>query len=362
MNKADLIVDIANSRLSSQQITTTKFTSPKEIVSWMGVIQSQDYAMSKWAIGCRLPNSTEQIISKAIDKGEIIRTHILRPTWHLVAAEDIYWLLELTAPQIKSILKSSHKQLEITPAILTKTNKLITAALANNNHLTREELISVLEKRNIATDGNRASHIILYAELEGLICSGSSKEDKQTYALLSDRVLKPPPITREAALEKLANKYFTSHGPATLQDFINWSGLSITDARKSIEMIQSTFVSEKIGQEIYWIPTYFSPPKKDKVVYLLPAFDEYIIGYKNRSGMLSSANYKKVISNNGLFYPTIVINGQVTGSWKRVIKKDTVLIATSLFQPHTNSQKKTIEEEANKFGQFLDKKVIIKHA
>jgi len=357
-----LIIDIANSRLSSQQITATKFTTAKEIVSWMGAMQAQDYAMSKWAVGCRLPNSTEQKINAAIDKGELIRTHILRPTWHIVAAEDIYWLLELTAPQIKTILKSSHKQLEITPSILSKTNTLIIKALANNNHLTREELVDVLEKANIATNENRASHIILYAELEGFICSGSSKNNKQTYALLSDRVTRSISITREVALEKLAAKYFTSHGPATLQDFINWSGLSIKDARKSIEMIQPKFIAEKIGEEIYWIPKSYNSAKKDKTVHLLPAFDEYIIGYKNRSTMLSSANYKKVISNNGLFYPTIVIDGQVTGSWKRTIKKDTILIETSLFQTHTNVQKKSIEEEANKFGQFLDKKVIIKHA
>lgn len=354
--------DIANIRLTSQQIAGTKFKTAKDMVGWMGAMQAQDYAMAKWAVGIRLSNSTEQVIQAAIDKGEIIRTHLLRPTWHLVSADDIYWMLELTVPQIKAALKSRHKELELSETIFTKSNKLIEKELTGGKHLTREELISKLEKTKIVTDNNRASHLLLRAELDGIVCSGATKGKTQTYALLAERVPKTKTLTRVEALAKLAQKYFSSHCPATLQDFVWWSGLSVKDARNALEMVKSDFISETIGSETYWLTHSFSKLKKDKTsVYLLPAFDEFIISYKDRGASLALVNNKKAISDNGIFRPVVVINGQVTGLWKRTIKKSKMIVEIEFLEPHNKTSKKLIEKAAEEFGHFWDKKIEVHH-
>jgi hypothetical protein len=356
------LTDISNIRLISQQITTTKFKTVKDIVGWMGAMQAQDYAMVKWAIGTRLPNSTVEIIEKAIDQGEILRTHLLRPTWHFVSADDIYWMLELTAPKIKASLKLRHQGLELTEALIAKSNELIQKALSGGNHLTREELVAIFQKEKIATDENRTSHILMSAELDGIACSGAIKGKKQTYALLSERVPKTKSLTREESLRKIASRYFTSRCPATLKDFVWWSGLSVGDARNALEMVKSNFISEKIGLETYWFTNSFSNPKNDNnSTYLLPAFDEFIITYKDRSASLPSENFKKAVSDNGIFRPIVVLNGQVIGLWKRTIKNDKVIVETNFFQTQNKSIKNLIEKKAIAFGNFLGKKAEVKY-
>jgi len=351
------LTEIANSRLISQQIAGTKFKTAKQIVSWMGAMQAQDYAMVKWALGVRLPNSTEQTIQAAVDKGEIIRTHLLRPTWHLVSADDIYWMLELTAPQFKIPFKSRHKELGITSAILTKSNSILEKALRGGRHLIREEILAEYTKAKIATDENRASHLLGWAESEGIICSGAEKNGKQTYALLEERVPKTPSLTKEETLAKLAKRYFTSHCPATLQDFIWWSGLSAGDARLALELVKSDFTLETFDSNTYLLPHSFSSIKTEQEsTYLLPAFDEFVISYKDRSAILPFENQKQTISSNGIFWPIVVVNGQVKGTWKRTIKKDKVILEVQLFIKLTKSLKNSIEKASEQFGNYLEKK------
>ncbi len=354
------LMDVAMTRLNSQQITGTKFNTAKDMVGWMGAMQAQDYAMSKWALGVRLPNSTEQEIEAAIHNGEIIRTHLLRPTWHLVSADDIYWMLELTAPQIKSILKPRHRELELTKAVIAKSRAIMEKVLRGGRHVLREELIAELRKAKIATENNRASHLFLQAELEGVICSGGTVKGKPTYALLEERVLKPKPLTRDEALAKLAERYFTSHAPATLQDFVWWSGLSVGDARCGLDLVKSDLVSETVDSKTYWLPSSFSGPRTSKEsVHLLPAFDEFIISYTDRSASLPHTGHKKAVSDNGIFRPTIVVNGKVIGLWKRTIKKDKVLLETEYFQQPDKTQRALVEKASATFGGFLGKEIEI---
>lgn len=349
--------DIANTRLISQQIAETKFKTAKEIVSWMCAIQAQDFNMAKWAIGIRLNKTTEKSIDAAINSGEIIRTHLLRPTWHFVAADDIYWMLELTAPRIKTFMKSSNKQLELTEKILTKSNFIIEKALSDGRHLTRKELVVEIKKAKIAIDGNRPSHILLNAELEGIICSGRMKEKQTTYALLNERIKKPKALRKEEALCKLANKYFESHCPATFRDFVWWSGLSVTDAKHAMQLIKDNFISEKINSEEYWFPNSFSIPKKYKEsVFLLPAFDEFLISYKDRSAAIILEHQKKTFSNNGIFWPVIVVNGLAAGIWKREIKKDTIIIEPVFFDKKNKVSKIDLAKAADRIAVFLNLK------
>ncbi|GAA4314161.1 winged helix DNA-binding domain-containing protein [Compostibacter hankyongensis] len=347
--------DIARMRLYSQQIAETNDKRVMETVYRMGAMQAQDYAMAKWAIGLRLPGATDRTVEEAIAGGTIIRTHVLRPTWHFVAAEDIRWMLALTAPRLKASLAGRHRRLELSPTVIRKSHRILEKALSEGEHLTREALLSRLEKAKIATTDVRGSHLLLSAELEGILCSGATKDKKITYALLAERVPETRALDRDEALAMLAERYFSSHGPATVADFSWWSGLSGTEARKGLDFVQHSFLSEKVGDDTYWFPPeVVAPAKKAKPsVYLLPAFDEYIIGYKDRKAVLPSGHQRRAISNNGIFWPVVVVNGQVTGIWKRTLKKNGVDILPEFFDPDARIDPRRLKAAKEAFVRFL---------
>ncbi len=350
--------DIANSRCVNQQITGSVFKTAKALVGWMGAVQAQDYAMSKWALGLRLPGSTALTIQASIDKGEIIRTHVMRPTWHLVSSDDIFWMLELTAPKLLSSLKTRHRQLEISPSVLKKSKHVLENILSRA-HLTRDEIVAHLNKNKIQTDNYRLGHLLLHAELDCLICSGKSRGNKQTYALLEERVTRKTPISRQEALTKLARIYFSSHGPATLKDYIWWSGLPARDARNGLDTIKNDLCSETIDSETYWFFPSTSLLKKPalKSLFLLPAYDEFLISYANRKPSLAETHNAKTISNNGIFRPVIILNGQVIGIWRRTSTQTASNIDIELFHPFPKKVLNQIEFSVAKQGEFLGGKI-----
>ena len=352
--------EISNLRLVNQQIFHPDFKSVKDTIKELCAIQAQDFNMSKWAIGVRLPLSIDKTIETAFNKAEILRTHLLRPTWHIVSAKDIYWLLELTAPQIKSALKSRHRELEITKHVIKKSKQVIENSLLENHNLSRNELIGKLENSKIKTDKNRASHIFLMAELDGLICSGIITKKKQTYALLEERVPAKKILYKDEALAELAKRYFTTRGPATVQDFAWWSGLPMSDSRNALEIIKGSLNSETVNSKTFWFKYSFSDfENKKDVIFLLPAFDEFIISYRDRSAAITQQNFSKAVSNNGIFRPVIVYRGNVTGIWRPVRKKEKVLIEIKFFKLPGNSMKKLIKKASSDFGKFLEKEIEI---
>lgn len=347
--------EISNCRISNQKIVGSAFKTAKELVGWMGAMQAQDFSMAKLAIGIRVLNSTEEKIESAFNNAEILRTHVLRPTWHFIPAEDIYWMLDLTARRIKSSMTSRLKQLELTPELITKSNSIIETVFSKTKFLTREELATEFNNANINVADNRLSHLLFQAELEGIVCSGPIKAKKQTYALLYDRVPNKKIITRDEALAELAKRYFTSHCPATLKDFIWWSGLSAIEAGQALELIKPTLISETINSEKYWMTSSFSECKNNTSVHFLPAFDEFLISYRDRSASLSLTDNKKAVSDNGIFRPVIVLNGQVIGLWKRTLKKDKIMIETGFFQKQDKGTKVLVEISALFLNHFYGK-------
>ncbi|MBN1815291.1 MAG: AlkZ family DNA glycosylase [Anaerolineae bacterium] len=324
----------------------------------MGAMQAQDYAMAKWAIGLRLPDSTDRDVEGAIDSGEIIRTHLLRPTWHFVAADDLRWILALTAPQIAASVRTRHRQLGLSVGVLDASTAVIERALQRKPALTRDEVISALSGAGIATDSNRASHLLLNAELRGVVCSGPTRNGKPTYALLEARVPEGTSLPREEALVRLARKYYSSHGPATLQDFVWWSGLSVGDARRGLEGAKSDLVSEEIDAQIYWLAESPHTDQSDKrAVHLLPAYDEFLISYRDRSASLPPDHFKNAVSENGVFRPTIVAGGQVVGLWKRAAKGNRTFVETSLFAPQSDPMGNMISEATEKYGRYLESEI-----
>jgi uncharacterized protein YehS (DUF1456 family) len=353
---------VAAARLVNQQLGKTRFKIVKDIVAWFGAMQAQEFKWVKWALGVRLPDHTEENVEAAFAKGKILRTHLLRPTWHFVSPDDICWMLELSAPQINASLRSRQKQLEINDSLVKKCNKIIEGILKDKNHLTREEIAAGFVKKGIRMDSSRAAHIMLRAELDGLVCSGKPVNNKQTYALLEERVPEKKILKREEALAELAERYYTSRGPASLQDFTWWSGLSVTDAKRGLEIGKSKLISESIEGITYWLKD--TPPAKNLFkdsLYLLPAYDEFIISYKDRSASIPFENLKKSISNNGIFRPVVVFNGKVIGIWSAIKEKEDVNVKINSFRTTNQKIKSLIEEASERFGNYLNKNAKVRY-
>lgn len=355
--------DIPNHRLINQEISRSDHSTAKDLVGWMGAMQAQDLNMSKWAVGIRLPGSNQESVESALNKGEIIRTHVLRPTWHLVSPEDIYWMLELTAPGIKRLMKTMDRQLELTDSVYNKSNIILEKALREGVQLSRDELAGYLVREGISVESNRLSHLLMRAELEKIICNGSIKGNRQTYALLSDRVPVIRLLNREESLAELARRYFTSHGPATVKDFEWWSGLSGTDSKLALELIKSDFLSLLWEDKTYWFRQTVLPTSVNlNSTFLLPSFDEYIISYRDRTASIPAGFQQKVLTMNGIFHPVIIHGGQVTGTWKRSVIKDKVIITPEFFSAPTKQLYKMVVKASVPYGKFIHKTVeIISH-
>lgn len=344
---------IADLRLQNQLLRGSNLTTPQEIVSWMGAVQAQDFNMAKWALGVRLPMLTNTTVEDALNKGELVRTHILRPTWHLVAGKDIHWMLSLSAPRLKNILKTYAKMLELTDTAIEKRSDIIQQALSEGEHLTRPQLGERLKSKGMDVNPHQLNHIMFSAELHGIVCNGEINKNKQTYCLLEEKIPKTEVFDKQIALERLARKYFTSHAPATLQDFVWWSGLTVADAKAAMEMIKPDFVVEKIDSLDYWINNSFTETKESQEsVFLLPAWDEFVVSYKNRQHIVADEHYSKVISRNGIFKPVIIKNGQIIGMWKRLKKKDTISAGIELFGDVDASTENLIKQASRSFELF----------
>jgi hypothetical protein len=342
-------------RLYNQQLSVSSFGTPAELVSWMGAIQAQDYAMAKWAIGLRVKNSTDSLVEQAISDGSIIRTHILRPTWHLVAPADVRWMLQLTAPGIYKQMAYYDRQLGIEQKELLKSAKLFEKVLGGNQQLTRPELEAIFTKAKFNCEGMRFGHLLMHAELQGLICSGGRKGKQISYALLEERVPAAKKYNKTESLALLTQKYFQSHGPATIKDYIWWSGLTTAEAKEGIALLEGKINSIKFKEEVLWYIDIPGETKADKKIYLLPNYDEYTVGYNNREALIAENNKSKISrTGNPLFSNTILINGHVQGIWKRTLKKNAVLIHSDVFDELTLTQKKQMEQAEKLFKNFLD--------
>ena len=352
--------EISHHRLVSQKLYKTSQNSPQEIVKHLGAMQAQDYAMAKWAIGSRC-DSSEKEIEGAINSAQIIRIHILRPTWHFVSSDDIYWMLDVSAPQVKRFTASAAKKYGYDDKKLDETNSKIEKLLAGNNHFTRDEIMQELDIKKTSNDDFLSAAIMMNAELDGLVCNGIMKGKQITYALLEERVLKPKAkLTKEEALAKLAQRYFESHGPATLLDFSWWSGFSPTICKQAINAIKLRLNSLEIDNQTFWFDNELLAQNNFREsVHFLPAFDEILISYKTREASILEEHQPKAFTNNGIFKPIILENSKVIGTWKRTLKKDHAKIETQFFYETENHKKAILFEGIKGFENYLETKIII---
>lgn len=343
-------------RLQNQQLSTPLFRHPKELVSWMGAMQAQDYTMVKWAVGMRLKSPGIQAVEKALHQGEILRTHVMRPTWHLVAAEDIRWMLKLSAQRIKSANDSYAKGhgLEITEQQYERSYTILGNILSGKRSLTKQEIAEHFERSGLLADNYHMTRFMSRAEVEGIVCSGECRGRQHTYALLDERVPPTPELAKEEALARLATAYFRSHAPATLQDFSWWSGLPLTEARQAISLIEPELMSEQWHSQTWYIhDSCRTLGKATDSLHLLPSYDEYLIGYKDRTNVLPKEDYSKAFTNNGLFFPVLLYKGHVVGNWNKASKKKEIFPELSLFRKDICLKEELLNQAKERYVRFL---------
>lgn len=348
------ISDIRELRLLNQYLASPRFIHPADLVYYMGAIQSQDYAGAKWAIVQRLKGATDKTIEDAFTNGDILRTHVMRPTWHFVHPKDIRWIIQLTAPRVMSIAGTQHRQYQLDQVIFSKSEKAIRRAMEGGKQLMRDEIVEALEQAGVATNEQRFIHIMMQMELIGLVCSGGRQGKQFTYALLDERVPSSKPFDRQEAIVALAERYFVSHGPATLQDYVWWSGLTVADAKTGLEAAKNRLTSIALNNSTYWFAEQENPAKsKSPAAFLLPNYDEYIVSYKDRSAAIAASDLNKADPRGTIFNHTIVANGKVIGIWKRTIGKTKIDIELIPFAPLSKVNLTAIATAAKRYARFL---------
>lgn len=343
-------------RLAQQRLTHHQVATPADVVTWLGAVQSQEYLGAIWSLAMRMDDAADAmadaVIEQAFTQGAILRTHVLRPTWHFVTPEDIRWMLDLTAPRIKAAMVYYDRQLGLDDTLYARCNEVIAGAVAGGRHRTRAELGAALAEAGIAAKGQRLGHIVSHAELDGVVCSGPRRGKQFTYALLAERAPRAKTMTRDEALAELTQRYFTGHGPATVRDFVWWSGLTVADARAGLAMVSSRLSHEEIDEQTYWFsPSSLAPvPESSQMAFLLPTYDELLVGYSGFGAALTGGR------GNGeweRFNATIVIGGRVVGNWRRTIAKGAVVIELAPFASLSAAEHEAVFTAANRYGAFV---------
>lgn len=348
--------DLAGLRLYHQHLHRPRFVQPEQAVAWLGAMQGQDYTGALWSIGLRLAKATEQSVVQALVERRFVRTWLLRGTLHFVAAQDVRWLLTLLTPRLIAQSAGRYRQLELDETTFARSQELFIQVLQGGKQLTREELYLALAQANIPTTGQRGYHLLGRAAQDGVICFGAPSAKQQTFVLLDEWIPPTPKLTREEALAELARRYFTSHGPATLQDLVRWAGLTVTEAKAGLAAAGTALIQTAINGQTYWLPQHTPDlAPSDTSSYLLPGFDEYLLGYGDRSAVLDPAYAQRICpGGNGVFNPTFVIQGRVMGTWRRTVKKNHLSITLSPFAPLAEAEQAAVARAAHRYAAFLE--------
>jgi hypothetical protein len=350
---------VAAWRLAAQRLAPREHRDPAALVSWMGAMQAQDPAAARWAVGMRLAGRAagEAAIARALDEGSVIRTHVMRWTWQLVAPADLHWMLPLVGPEVIRRAARRFRELDLDEATFRRSRTVLERALRDGAHATRDELAAALQAAGISVaDGRRLSHLLGRAELEGLICSGAARGKSATFALLESRAAPPKtPWPREQALAELARRYFRSRGPATLADFVWWSGLPPAQARAALESVRDQLAHVRLEGADAWRdpeqPAAPGPALAD--AYLVPPFDELLIAYKDRAAVLEPAHARRMNAGGGMLPGAVLLGGRVVASWRRTLARDQVAIRVEPFTRMTARGQEQVRRAADRYARFL---------
>ena len=355
-------LDIQRRRMGNSGLTGSPSDAPDEVVHRLGAMQAQDYGPAKWSIGQRADNLRDEDLDGALAAGSILRTHVLRPTWHFVARDDIRWLLELTGPRVHRHNRPRFRGLGLDEHTLGRCEALIVAALQDGNHLPRDAIASVLDAAGLDRSGQRLAHILMHCELEGTICSGVPAGKRQTYSLLDERAPAGSRFDREEALVELTRRYLRSHGPATVQDFSWWSSLALSDIKNALHTLGSEVEKEEIDDMTFWSSASdASRPPSGRGAHLLQAYDELLVGYTQSRyfGDPRAPDARAAWRDRSLPNGVFLLNGGVAGHWRRTIQKGSVTVEVLAYEDPEPDDVKALQAAAADLGRFLRRGVIV---
>lgn len=350
--------EIAHRRLYYQRLAQPALETPAEVVRWFGAVQAQEFLHALYAVGLRMPSATEATVERAIADKSIIRTWPMRGTIHFIPPEDARWMLKLLARRTNDKAASIYRRVGLTDALFARAGDALTQALRGGKALARKDLYAALEAAGIATDGEqRGLHLLGYWAREGLICLGPRQGKQPTFTLLDEWIPPAPLLEGEEALAALARRYFTSHGPATVHDFAWWAGLTLTEARLGLRLVEQELARDVIGGQTYWASPEPAPAAPlGPTAYLLPPYDEFTVAYKDRSAALDPAFPSDPFAILG---PVIVLDGRIVGVWKRTLGKAAVTVALRLYASLGAEQRTALEQAVARYGAFIGLPVVI---
>lgn len=331
---------VAFQRLRRHHLAAPHLRDAAALVSHFGAIQAQDFRGAKWAIGLRTRTLTDEAVERAFNDGAILRTHVLRPTWHFVSPDDVRWLIALTGPRVIARMTYRHRQLELDAETVSRSRRAMTRAL-EKGPLTRGEIAAVLEGARLAITAERLAHLIMHAELDGVICSGPLCGRQFTYALMEARAPRQPPLGRDEAIGRLAERYVASRGPASAADLAWWSGLSLREAKRAIEIAGNR--PERAVRS----------PRP--AAWLLPNFDEYLVAYTDRSAVHGIG----AVDPRDTLAPTVILDGVAAGTWRTRLWKGSVTIDVSPRRRLSRDEWDRIDTAAGRYGRFIGRPVEI---
>jgi DNA glycosylase AlkZ-like len=350
--------DIIRLRLRNQRLTRTGCQTAADVVSWLGAVQAQDYPGAAWAIGLRASGITAGDVGRAFDDGRLLRTHVMRATWHFVAPADIRWLLALTGPRVSRVCSHYCRKAGLDEKIFTRSRRTIERALRDGRQLTRPEIGAALRRVGIDVRGTDLAFVVMRLELDAVVCNGARRGKQFTYALMDERVPATRTLTRDEALVELTMRYVTSHGPATIRDYVWWSGLTVREARAGIDMVRSAVEKVTIDDLTYWfVPSKGTAPLRAPTVHFLPNYDEYLIAYKDRGTVRDETS--PTLPLRQAFSHLLVIDGRIRGTWKRTLGTRTTGIEVRLLRPLNRAETRAAAAEAERFGAFVNAPVAL---
>ena len=350
---------IRDLRLIAQHIGTSAADTPADVVRWMLALQAQDFPGVKWSVGLRQGGGTQAAVEAACDAGQIVRSWPMRGTLHLVAAQDLHWMLELTSPRSVASAADRRAYLGIADLDVERARGLVVAALAGGRVLPRAALLAHLEAAGVSTQGQRGYHLLWFLSQTGSLVLGPADGRGQTFALLDEWVPRPRRLGGDEALGELARRYFASHGPATARDLARWSGLALAQVRRGIAVAGAALTNLELdGLVFHLAPETLDAAVPSARVHLLPGFDEYVLGYQDRGAVLAAAHSQAIVpGGNGVFRPTIVVEGEVVGTWRRVVRAREVIVEATPFAPLSRRILAGLTDAAQVYGAFLGQPV-----
>lgn len=347
-------------RLWNERLVGSALTRPEDVVSWLGAVQAQEYGPARWGLAQRMTGATDAAVQAAFDEGRILRTHVLRPTWHFVTPADIRWILSLSAPRVHTTNGHSYRTNGLTPRVLARGTDVIARALEGHRHLTRPELALVLGRARLPAQGQALAYIVMHAELEGVICSGPRRGKQFTYALMDERVPHAAPRPADEALAELTRRYFASHGPATIRDFVWWSGLTVAQARTGIGALGDLLERREIEGRTIWCAPGVSPPQmRIPLVRLLPIYDEFLNAFKDREWASPMLGRPPASLTPNTYFHQLVVDGRVEGGWNQTSDAKGVRVDVTPYGRLSPAIRAAIHAAARRYEAFLQTPVIV---